>query len=242
MEDKIIKKKLAHIQAYEELHNMITDGTFVVGAKLPPEPQLAKMLKISRMTLRKALALLNDDGYLQRIQGSGNYVSDKGQSRISGLEKIGNPVYKVCKEQITEVTREFCVEVASDYAKEILHVETPAVVSFHTWYRSEERLVAYTYGMMAIETVTEYKLDLNNEAQVYEFLGEELYHIAKRVQLQIMPVSVGSTTIEAFAMETKPVTMIQEKVYQSDLKPIVCNKIYILAKDTQCVIEITDKK
>src|ERR1044072_9759331 len=43
---------------------------------LPPERDLAEMLKISRITVRKAIDELVDDGLLTRKQGSGTFVSN----------------------------------------------------------------------------------------------------------------------------------------------------------------------
>ena len=37
---------------------MINEGTFAEGSRLPSEPELSKMLGVSRTTLRQALALL----------------------------------------------------------------------------------------------------------------------------------------------------------------------------------------
>ena len=49
---EVTHKKLAHVQVYEALYKMVEDGTFPVGSRLPAEPKLAKMLGVSRMTLR----------------------------------------------------------------------------------------------------------------------------------------------------------------------------------------------
>lgn len=43
--------------------------------KLPSEAELMKMFDVSRNTIRKALSLLVQRGYLRRIQGSGYYIN-----------------------------------------------------------------------------------------------------------------------------------------------------------------------
>lgn len=45
-----------------------------VGTSIPPERQLASDLGVSRMTLRRVIGDLVDDGYLTRRQGSGTFV------------------------------------------------------------------------------------------------------------------------------------------------------------------------
>lgn len=64
---------------YRILENKICErifrGEYADGENLPPERTLAESLGVSRVTVRKALALLETDGIIQRVQGSGNRVS-----------------------------------------------------------------------------------------------------------------------------------------------------------------------
>lgn len=47
------------------------------GAQLPPEPELAAELGISRATLREALLSLEDEGLVRRTRGAGTFVADR---------------------------------------------------------------------------------------------------------------------------------------------------------------------
>jgi GntR family transcriptional regulator len=67
-----------YIQISEMLIREIAAGHFVDGARLPPERDMAADLDISVGTLRKALADLVEKGLLDRVQGSGNYVRNRG--------------------------------------------------------------------------------------------------------------------------------------------------------------------
>ncbi len=61
-------------QVYQDLSSKIDDGTYPVGALLPSEKQLTENYSVSRETARKALALLTDRGYIQKIMGKGSIV------------------------------------------------------------------------------------------------------------------------------------------------------------------------
>jgi len=65
------------VQVSEMLIREIASGRIVDGARLPTEREMASDLGIAVGTLRKALAILEDKGLLDRIQGSGNYVRAK---------------------------------------------------------------------------------------------------------------------------------------------------------------------
>ncbi len=65
------ESKLKHVRVYDQLYEMIQNGTFPPDSRLPSETVLSAQLDVSRMTLRKALTLLQDDGMTRNVQGSG---------------------------------------------------------------------------------------------------------------------------------------------------------------------------
>lgn len=66
-----------HVQLSEMLIREIAAGRLTDGARLPTERQMASELNVAVGTLRKALGMLETQGLLERIQGSGNYVRYK---------------------------------------------------------------------------------------------------------------------------------------------------------------------
>jgi GntR family transcriptional regulator len=62
-------------RVYTELAAQLGDGRLRLGDRLPPERQFCQELGVSRVTLRRALALLRADGTLYSIQGAGTYVA-----------------------------------------------------------------------------------------------------------------------------------------------------------------------
>lgn len=77
---------------YQEIANAlqedIASGVLQHGDRLPPERELAQSLNTSVGTLRKALALLVDEGALERVQGSGNYIKDDGREPIYSMFRL----------------------------------------------------------------------------------------------------------------------------------------------------------
>ncbi|CZF81323.1 Mannosyl-D-glycerate transport/metabolism system repressor MngR [Grimontia celer] len=64
------------IQISELLRREISAGYWLPGERLPTEAELAKKLGVAVGTLRKALNELEQNGLLERIQGSGTYVKN----------------------------------------------------------------------------------------------------------------------------------------------------------------------
>lgn len=63
-----------YVQVSELLHREIAAGHWLAGERLPTESALAEDLDVAVGTLRKALAVLEEEGLLERRQGSGTYV------------------------------------------------------------------------------------------------------------------------------------------------------------------------
>ena len=59
---------------YEELKAAIKKGQFMTGSFLPTEAQLMESYDVSRTTIRKAMALLQEDGIVRICQGRGTEV------------------------------------------------------------------------------------------------------------------------------------------------------------------------
>jgi GntR family transcriptional regulator len=62
-----------------ELTRRIEAGRLPAGSRLPSEPELAAELGVSRATLREALRVLESDGLVRRMWGSGTYVAEGGR-------------------------------------------------------------------------------------------------------------------------------------------------------------------
>lgn len=63
-----------YVSVMNELQKSIESGAYATGEKLPTESELCRLFSVSRITIRQALNLLQEKGYITRKQGSGTYV------------------------------------------------------------------------------------------------------------------------------------------------------------------------
>lgn len=77
---------------YEEIINYIeremADGVLKPGAKMHSENQLVKLFSVSRQTVRKAIGVLEEKGSVNRVRGSGTYVSKEGREPAEQRKRI----------------------------------------------------------------------------------------------------------------------------------------------------------
>lgn len=70
------------------LRGMITNGELKLGEKLPSEPELAKIMGVSRNSLREAIGLLENEGFLSRRQGVGTFITESMPVIRGGIERL----------------------------------------------------------------------------------------------------------------------------------------------------------
>lgn len=224
-------KKLAYVEVYEKLYGFIKDGTYPVGSKLPPEPQLAQMLGVSRMTLRQALGLLHDDGLLKKVQGAGNFVMNLSRPEAGGLEKYGHPVYKCLNRDVDVMELDFRIEAPTPFTTKFLKRKSPVVISVDRWYYTENRLAAYTYTMIPVETISQFDIDLNDREALKTFVETDIYERSKRSNLLIQPNAEGVAILKDKMPKNAHVTLLLENIYGDDCLPLLHNKHYILTQE-----------
>ena len=96
-------------QEYEKAITYIIDrikeGSLQLGSKLPPERKIAEELGIGRNSIREAISILHGMGLIDRVQGSGNYVSKHVGESIRQSLTVMLALGTITKEEIFEFRR-----------------------------------------------------------------------------------------------------------------------------------------
>lgn len=77
---------------YQELidyiRSLVREGGLKPGDKLHSENELCEMFQISRQTVRRAIGVLEEEGLLRRVRGSGTYISDSRGDNLHRRSQI----------------------------------------------------------------------------------------------------------------------------------------------------------
>ncbi|KZE15928.1 MULTISPECIES: GntR family transcriptional regulator [Sphingomonas] len=79
-----------YLQLARSLRNHISDGGIVPGGALPSERDLSEMAGLSRVTVRKGIQQLIDEGIVVRKQGSGTFVAPRIEARGARLTSFSD--------------------------------------------------------------------------------------------------------------------------------------------------------
>ncbi len=148
-----------YYQLMERIRYDISKGAFPVGSRIPPEHEIETSYGVSRVTVRRALQELTNEGLLERKQGKGTYVAE--------------PRVQQDPKQIHSFT-ESCRQMGKRPGTRVIHVsEVPASEKD----RSELNLAEDT-GMV-IETMRlrqadgeTVMLEINHFSMAYSYLSD----------------------------------------------------------------------
>jgi GntR family transcriptional regulator len=86
-----------YLQAYTSLREMIEGTEFEPGDRFPSERNLANLLGLCRMTVRRALEILLDEGLLERRSTRGTFVSSPRVVRSITPDSVLSLTYQIQK-------------------------------------------------------------------------------------------------------------------------------------------------
>jgi GntR family transcriptional regulator/GntR family frlABCD operon transcriptional regulator len=92
-----------YLQLHQHLKKLILNGTYPEASLLPSEHELSKMHSLNRLTVRNALRLLEEDGYIFKRQGKGSIVRRKRNSiGLLSVHAFDHSAGESCAEVATE--------------------------------------------------------------------------------------------------------------------------------------------
>lgn len=230
--DELNKKlnKLKHIQVYNSIYKMIQEGVYPPGMQLPSEPELAEKLNVSRSTLRKSLALLQEDHLIKNIRGKGNFILELPETPYENrYEKKKHPIWACLDSAITDVELEFRLEVPSDAITTSIQQETPVVVIADRWYHTAEGTLAYSLSFVPIEVISEANISLHDTDPLLHFLEKQIYQerVSSHSQSHFGYTTSGNFSSTKYTLsDNGQFILIQENIFNQE-QLLVCNKHYL---------------
>lgn len=79
-----------YLQLANALGDAVRDGSIAHGQALPSERALCEQWGVSRVTARRALQQLSDQGLIERRHGSGNYACPRMEQALSQLSSFSD--------------------------------------------------------------------------------------------------------------------------------------------------------
>lgn len=109
-----------YLQIKNQIKAQIISGDLKVGEQLPSIRFLAKELRVSMLTAKRAFDELELDGFINSVQGKGNFVAAQNKELIREeyLKRIESKLQEVVElSEIADVSSDELVEMLKSYVE-----------------------------------------------------------------------------------------------------------------------------
>jgi len=221
-----------YVQLANLLREAIESGEFKRGDSLPPERELESSFMVSRNTVRQAITVLENEGHVHRIRGSGTFVTQASPNphiRIDAfIEHMGllrllgyEPSYKQLSNEIKN---------ADVYLSEKLELKVGEKVFFRrgiTFAGDQPAIYTEVYIGSSRTGGVEPAWDPTNKV-FFDFLEKVVGDIVTSVDIDISPVvTEGELCAHFDKPECSPLLLLETTVIGlHDPKPISFGRNY----------------
>ncbi len=223
------KKSLLSSQIKNDLINIIKNGGFHAKDKLPTETEFALTLHVSRSTIRAALDILESEGLIKRVKGSGTFLNKTKpviDLRLDKLFKLSEIIAQAGVQLKTTSLKVESAKAEPRVAAKLGILENEEIILFERVRSIDEYPAVYSIDRVPKSLLpSQYTLE-NMGDSLSEFLG---VHIASS-KAKIAPMKAAAKV--CVAMQEPPNTlclMLEEMTYDLEGTCIDYSHEYYLA-------------
>ena len=208
-----------YLKIVEDIKKKVNSAELMPGDTVPPETALCKEYGVSRMTVRKGLAILANEGYIYSVPGKGSYVQKPEVNKYTLLyDEMNNPINSVDKARLLEVN---IIMPDEKLADELQTTRNKHVIMIRRVFYTDGTPVAYdvkyllyTKGMPIVEKEIE-------QATFQEMVsnGTPIFALKKKI---IISAQVPNAEIKRYLniYDELALLVVEQKLYNNENKPI----------------------
>jgi GntR family transcriptional regulator len=232
-----------YAQVYSALREWIYSGSYGPGAQLPTESELCDMFGVSRITTRKALDILVDEGLVERQPGRGTFVVDDiADAPVLGdMEQLLRKVARLGKNTSIEGAEVSEVEADVETRKD-LSLDDGAKVQ----RASHVRLLngqPIGYVVTSVPAELDIRFDLNelNESPMLNLLERKGVDIASADQ--VISATLADARLASLLDTTvgAPLLQVRLVVFDAQRRPVERLVAWYLAEQYHHHVHLTRK-
>lgn len=225
--------------AVEQFRAMIHSGELPAGSQLPSEPELARMLNISRSTLRAALSYLENEGTVIRRRGVGTFVAER--LNLSNNLNINWGVTQIIK--ATGATpgiskMNFDVQPASRRLEEALKVPLGTPILLIERVRTADRKpVSMSIDHLAVSRlncstsleacIAHFRSFLETQQSIYTYFEQELTMAIGHATAWLRPMVADKNMAKSLEVPLhSPILYIEQIDYDTEGNPLLLTDEY----------------
>jgi GntR family transcriptional regulator len=202
-----------YIQIAEGLMSQIEARSLIPGQQLPSERELSLQLNVNRMTLRRALRVLELQGFIVRKHGVGTFVAEP--KIVRQMEEVYRFSYGVQQRGLTPGARiislETCMLEAAMAEELMVPVSSPAyrILRLRSINQEPVLIENYTIPMQRFPGFIGYDLEGRS---LFEIMDSEYGVKITRAHQSFEPVVASSFEAELLGVELRAPLMLESRL------------------------------
>lgn len=225
----------------DQLKNMIMEGKLAPESQLPNEPDLSNLLNVSRSTIRSALTILEQGGFVQRRWGVGTFIAkDPPTYKFLNINSGVTQLIRSSGADPGSTEGQIFLRQASEHVAQLLAIEpeAPLVVIERVRLANARRVVfsidhipyALFQSPRGSYSLEEIESFLNQKQSMYEFLHEKLSIEIHHGIAWLQPVTAENYLAEKLQIAHKSSLLHVEQVdFGANGDPIALSDEYYVA-------------
>jgi GntR family transcriptional regulator len=201
---------------YQQLKNVllkkIAIGEYPVGARLPSERELCEIHSMSRMTVRKSLNELAQEGWIHTQQGKGTFVGSPKMSQGLFIMGFTERIENLGMTPSSSVIDQYVQEASGDVASRLDLPTGAPVLYLHRVRLADDVPVLLEEGYVSVATrpqVIEYDF---SQHSLYQVLRDEYGIILNRADQSLEAVLARPEDGELLQIELPAAVMLRTRV------------------------------
>lgn len=227
---KIKDKKPLYVDIYDTLIRDIEEGVYKPGEMLPGENQLVRRFKVSRNTLRQAIFLLSENGYVSITQGKGTQVLKFRNSNKLYLNQLVNPLIDLAIKGVDDIKTTIEINKITKDEQKLFGIDgSNLIVDIKILYYFDDEVISMALVSIPYSELANAKVDLDDERMIFETYHNMITNIDVEVESNIIITNLTKplNTILKIS-EKEKIIMFDEVVHDITGRIFIAQKLYML--------------
>lgn len=221
----------AYKRMYSSLKKDIQEGRYMPGAFLPTESEMESIYGVSRTTVRRAIGILTNEGYLSVTQGRGTQVQDISTSQhlnkiTSFTETLRQRGYQVSTQGLAQEK-----VAAPEFIRDALSLkEGDQVYHIQRVQCADGKPVCMMEDYLAANQVPGFVLRESGCVSVYACLEEDYGILLKDAVEHISAVSASFTQSQILRVPVGAPLLHSRRIANTEHGALICSSLYVVAE------------
>jgi GntR family transcriptional regulator len=219
-----------YLQIREKLRSEIGQQVLKPGAQLPPESALMKQFRVSRITVRQALAQLQTDGLVFKVPGKGTFVSSPSVTQdINRLEGFAEAMGRQGRGTTNRVLSHTVIRCSESVAEKFGIEPGSYVTEIRRVRYVDNRPASLDITYLSVETGEFLRgTDALVNRDIFSILEDDLNIRLSFADLDIAAISPDETTRRILEMDDDgPLLKIERLTHDEQNRPVDFEYLFV---------------